>query len=118
MAIIVFFVIILLVCYAYGICRALYHLFDHCGWNENANPNAMAEILKISSEKVQYVKNGKKYKTTVLFSDGFYFITHRTNREDYFLSYKISVDESLMEEIITKACKMHNKAVNKYFKNL
>ena len=117
MTIVAIFFVILLACYAYSICRAVYYLFDHSGWEEHTKPNAKAGILKVSSEKVQYVKNGQKYKTTVWFSDGFYFITHKTNREDNFLSYEISVDEDLMEEIITKACKRHDKAVNQYFKN-
>lgn len=114
----VFFFIIIIAVFGFSLCRSFYHLFDHCGWKENSNPNARAEILNISSEKVQYVKNGKKYKTTVVFSDGFYFVTHKTNREDYFFTYEISVDEDVMQEIIAKARKKHEEAVNKYYKNM
>ncbi len=93
--------------------RAIYSLFDHTEWDEDSEPDLNAKITDVYSEKVQYVKNGMKYKTTVTFSDGFNFITHKTNREDYIFTYQISMDEELKKEIISKAVRSHKKAVEK-----
>ncbi len=102
-----------LVYFVFAIIRALYWRFDHYGWNPDASPDAEASIADVHSEKVQYTKNGVKYKTTVTFSDGFYYITHRTNREQQILSYTISIDKYLKAEIISRAKKAHEKAVQK-----
>ena len=80
---------------------------------KNSKPDINAKIINIDTQKVQYAKNGTKYKTTVSFSDGFIFITHKTNREDGFFNYQISIDESLRISIIEKAICLHQKAVEK-----
>lgn len=102
----------------YNMCRAFYYLFDHAKWDEDSKPNLDAKIIDIYTEKVQYTKNGMKYKTTVSFSDGFNFITHKTNREDGFFTYQISIDESLKLKIIEKAIRLHKKAVEAANKNI
>lgn len=98
----------------YNMCNSFYNLFDHTEWEDSSKLNLDAKIVDIKTEKVQYSKNGMKYKTTVFFSDGFNFITHKTNREDSFFSYQISMDESLLTEIISKAVRSHEKAVRNY----
>ena len=75
-----------------------------------------AKIVDINFEKVQYTKNGMKYKTTVSFSDGFKFITHKTNRKDSFFTYQISIDETLRQDIIEKATRLHIRAVENAYK--
>ena len=98
----------------FAIGRSIYHLFDHTKWDECSMPDLNAKIVDIHTEKVIYVKNGAKFKTTILFSDGFRFITHKTNREDGFLTYHIDIDESLMNEIMEKSISVHKKAVLSY----
>ena len=98
----------------YNMCNAFYNIFDHTEWEDYSKLNLNAKIVNIKTEKVQYTKNGMKYKTTVSFSDGFNFITHKTNRDDSFFSYQISIDESLQAEIISKAVLSHEKAVRNY----
>ena len=91
----------------------IWSLFDHTGWKPNSTPDRNAKISNVKRTRVEYTKNGMKYKTTIEFSDGFYFITHKTNREDGFFTYQISIDESLQQQIIDKAILKHNKYVKK-----
>ncbi len=93
--------------------REIYSKSDHTGWKKGSIPDRDATIVNISSEKVKYDKNDAKFKTTVQFSDGFYFITHRTNRENRLLSYTISLDSKLANEIAARARVMHNFEINK-----
>ncbi|MBE6761039.1 MAG: hypothetical protein E7551_02005 [Ruminococcaceae bacterium] len=115
MELIAVLVLILCVCLA---CRAIYHLFDHTDYDTTLPLDYNAKIVDIRSEKVQYAKNGAKYKTTVLFADGFRFITHKTKRENGFFTYQISIDEELMSKIVDKAISAHGKAVEKQIKKL
>ena len=98
----------------FSMVRSVYYLFDHTKWEEFSAPNLNAKIIDIHTEKVIYVKNGAKFKTIISFSDGFHFITHKTNRENSFLTYHINIDESLMNEIVEKAISAHEKAVSSY----
>ncbi len=98
----------------YNLVRDVYTWSNHYGWEENSTPDKNAKIQNISSEKVQYSKNGAKYKTKITFSDGFYFITHKTDREDGFLTYRIFISDELREKIISLAIEKHNIAVDKF----
>ena len=93
-----------------------YSYFDHWEWEDDDRLDKNAEIVSVTSDKVLYVKNGGKYKTTVTFSDGFVYITHTTNREDGFFHYYISVDEELKKVIIDNAIRQHGKVVDKVLK--
>ena len=95
-----------------------YSYFDHWEWEDDDRLDKNAEIVSVTSDKVLYVKNGGKYKTTVTFSDGFVYITHTTNREDGFFHYRISVDEELKKEIIKEAISCHNKTVDKILRKM
>lgn len=100
----------------YNMWRSFYYLFDHTECYDESLLSFEAKIVKIHTEKVKYSKNGMKYKTTVFFSDGFRFITHKTNREEGFFTYQISIDESLKQEIVEKAMRLHLKAVERISK--
>ena len=110
-AIIFFGVTLIFVAYCFG--RAFWSLFDHIEWGENSYPSYDAKIVDIRTEKVQYLKNGMKYKTTIYFSDGFMFTTHKTNRENGFFTYNISIDKKMLNEIINEAIRLHEKEVSK-----
>lgn len=99
----------------YGLIRAFLSLFDHGKWKKNSTPSAEARIVDMKTEKVQYVKNGTKYRTTVLFSDGFTYITHKTDRSDNFFTYSISISPELRDKIVYNAEKAHQKAVIRYY---
>ncbi len=107
---------ILIGCYIlYFVFMNIYSAFDHCGWDTDSNPDPNAKIIDISSKEVQYAKNGVKYKTTVKFSDGFYFVTYKTDRKDKLFTYQISIDQQLYDKIISKAVQKHLEAIKKRF---
>lgn len=93
--------------------KAFWSIFDHSIVPKHSILSQDAEILDIRSEKVQYTKNGMKYKTTVYFSDGFKFVTHETDREDGFLNYQISISPELSRWIIKGATLAHDEALRK-----
>ena len=93
--------------------KAFWSLFDHSIVPRNSTLSPDAEILDIRSKKVQYVKNGMKYKTTVYFSDGFQFVTHETEREDGILSYQISISPEQYKWMIESANEAHARALRK-----
>lgn len=93
--------------------KGIYYKFDHSYWDENSQPSLNAGIVDVVSEKVQYTKNNAKFKTTVTFTDGFRFVTHRTDRTQHFMTYDISVDKA---EVIALAMEAHKKAVEKKVK--
>lgn len=108
--------IILIAFFAYGFFRigkAIWSCFDHSWTVDNAKLHPGAKIVDINTEEVQYIKNGAKYKTTVRFSDGFTFVTHETEREDHFVSYKISLNKELYDQIIRSAIAAHDCALEK-----
>lgn len=111
----IFLLILLLAFPCYSIEKNIYSCFDH-SFIPSTRLKSDAKITNISSEKVIYVKNGAKYKTKVTFSDGFIFTTHKTNREDKFFSYNISVDNELAMEIAQRALNAHAKAYMKQMK--
>ena len=96
----------------YAVVRALQWSADHHGWEDGSAPDPEAKIVDVKSEKVKYSKNNAKYKTTVKFSDGFYYITHKTNREEHVGGkYKIYMDSLLEEEITESAKAAHDRAI-------
>ncbi len=95
--------------------KAVDSCFDHCSWRDGAKPDINAHIIDVHSNEVQYLKNGAKYETTVLFSDGFEYKTCKTNRKQHLLSYTISVDQELLSQIVSEAKRKHAEAVEKHF---
>lgn len=117
-AIFVFIMIIFLVRGLINFAKGFWSIFDHAKISKSAILREDAKIVNVRSEKVQYVKNGMKYKTTVTFSDGFTFITHETDRDDHFLSYNISISPELQEWIIRAATDAHEDAFEKQQRRL
>mgnify|MGYP004478296421 CR=1 FL=1 len=98
----------------YNSYMSIYTWADHYGWEENSNPDKNAKILNITSQQVQYTRNGAKLKTKISFSDGFYFITYKTDRDDGFMTYRIYLSGALKERIVADAVKHHSTAVDKF----
>lgn len=98
----------------YNICGDVHSWSDHYGWGKNSTPDKEAKIQNITSERVQFARNEAKFKTTVTFSDGFYFITYKTNRDNSVLTYKIYISDELKNEIINSAIKQHISAVDRF----
>ena len=107
-------ILIFFVCYAViSFSQELYSKFDHSKL-PSTQLQEDASVVDFKSEKVQYLKNGAKYKTHVYFSDGFEYVTFRTNRTSpHWYSYQISIDKELANSIIEKAIQAHEKAYAK-----
>lgn len=105
----VFGLVVLALCFV-QMGKAIWSCFAHTSWDKDATPDPDAIIVNINSQQVKYVKNGAKFKTTVEFSDGFTYVTHKTHRENHFGSYTISVNR---KEIAEAAKAAHAKAVEK-----
>jgi hypothetical protein len=69
-----------------------------------------AKVVNVSSFVVG-TKGGKKYKTILYFSDGFVYITYKTDRCAIWGGYSISKDAVLKSEILNDAFKAHQKAL-------
>jgi hypothetical protein len=91
----------------------IYAAFNHTHWAENAKPSKNAVITSTDVQQVKYAKNNAKFKTTVYFSDGFWFVTYKTNREQHMLSYTISTNKAEAERMATVA---HSAAIAKLVK--
>ena len=104
--------LIIVAIFIWVIHKEIWSLFDHSEvLSYELQPDA--EIVHIKTERVQYTRNNAKFKTTVYFSDGFSFVSHKTDREDGFFRYRISVGPELRERIISKAIIAHNRAIER-----
>ena len=104
----------------YNSYKSVYAWSDHYGWKDDSNPDKKAKIINITSEKVQYGSSATyaKLKTKITFSDGFYFITHKTdyNHTGAF-TYQVYLSDELRDKIISSAIEKHNLAVDKFINN-
>lgn len=115
------FVVLLLV-FGLGVCfynsfRSIYAWTDHYGWEDNSSPDKNAKIKNITSEKVLYGSSSTyaKLKTKITFSDGFYYITHKTDYNHIGVyTYQVYLSDELREKIIGLAIEKHDMAVEKF----
>ncbi|MBD5400885.1 hypothetical protein HDR61_04040 [bacterium] len=101
----------------YNTCGEVYSCFDHYGWEEISAPDKKATIQNITQEQVQYTRNKAKFKTKISFSDGFYFITYKTDRDYRILTYKIFISDELGKKIMDLAIEKHKLAVEEFKNN-
>lgn len=90
-----------------------YNSTDHQKIPPDAELLPNAEIVKVDRKR-SGLKGSYRFRTIVTFSDGFEYISHKTNVENYIISYTISVDRSLTKEILLDAVNAHACAVAKY----
>lgn len=91
-----------------SIAAEIYNFFNHSYYKkEKLRPDA--KIVDVKRETVGG-KNDKKIRTTVIFEDGFEYVTHKTDRENSFFSYRIQVKEATSKEILNDAIAAHQKA--------
>lgn len=117
---IVFILLISIVIICYNSYKSIYAWTDHYGWKEDSTPDKNAKIQNITSEKVQYGSSSTyaKLKTKITFSDGFYFITHKTDYEHLgAITYRVYLSDELKEKIISSAIEKHNLSVDKFINN-
>ena len=90
----------------------IYNAFSHSSVKSYENLRRDAKIVNVKRDTVGG-KNDKKIRTMVIFDDGFVFISHKTDRENHLMSYRIQVTESTAREILADAMKAHQKACDK-----
>lgn len=88
----------------------IYNAFSHSSGNKK-NLRRDAKIVNVKQDTVGS-KNDKKIRTTVVFDDGFEYISHKTDRDDSFFSYRIQVTEATRKKILEDAMQAHQKACN------
>ena len=89
----------------------IYNLFSHSSAKDYKNLRHDAKIVNVNRDTVGS-KNDKKIRTTVVFDDGFEYISHKTDRDDSFFSYQIQITEATKKEILVDAMEAHQKACN------
>ena len=89
----------------------IYNLFSHTNKKSCKNLRPVAKIADVKQETVGS-KNDKKIRTVVTFDDGFEYVSHKTDRDDSFFSYRIQVTEATRKEILEDAMEAHQKACN------
>lgn len=72
-----------------------------------------ARVISIDTKTVG-LKGTRKYRTTVVFSDGFEYISHMTGRDDEFSRYTIFLTPGMKKAIIADAKAAHFQRLRKY----
>ena len=72
-----------------------------------------AKVISVDTKSVG-LKQTMRYRTTVVFSDGFEYISHMTNRKDGVFHYTISLTTQMKNEIVTEAKIVHLQRLRKY----
>lgn len=90
----------------------IYNLFSHSSAKDYKNLRHDAKIVSVKRDTVGG-KNDKRIRTEVIFDDGFEYISHKTDRDDSFLSYRIQVTEATARKILEDALEAHQKACDK-----
>lgn len=88
-------------------------MYDHYRWKYTAKPDPNATIIGINTAKEKLTKQNVKFRTTVEFSDGFYYVSYDTTTSRGLISYTISMDNDLRNRIIQKAVTAHNSEFQK-----
>ena len=100
------FVIILLVI----IIKGVYNLTDHIKIEDKTALRINAKIKNVE-RKIVGSKGSKKYRTTIEFDDGFTYISHKTQDDNFIIMHRISISSELNDEIMNDAIEAHKKAV-------
>ena len=87
----------------------IYNAFSHTNKKSCKNLRPDAKIANVKQETVGS-KNDKKIRTVVTFDDGFEYVSHKTDRENHLMSYRIQVSEATRKEILEDAAEAHQKA--------
>jgi len=102
-------VVVLLILIFVIIYSSKYNSKEHIEYTKE-NLRADAKIIDFDVKLVGF-KDSRKYRTKVIFDDGFTYISHYTHREDSLLSYTITLTETMKEVIIKEAIRAHYEAM-------
>lgn len=91
---------------------AIYNSTSHCLIEDASKLRTGAQIIDVKSESVGH-KQTSALRTTVLFDDGFAYISHKSERRQFLATIQMRVTEDIMNEILFDAVKAHEDAVAK-----
>lgn len=107
--------VIVLIIVAVITCKDIYDSTSHSVCDNPTLLNEDARIINID-RKVVGTRGHKRYRTTLFFSDGFKFISHKNDISNRLVSYSISVPNEINKEIINDAFMAHAKMINRHKK--
>lgn len=89
--------------------------FVYSFWYDSTDHCVCKDILALRQDakpvdlqrKVINSYGHKKYRTTLVFDDGFRYISHKTNIDHHALSYTISITSNDNAELLQKAIAAH-----------
>ena len=90
--------------------ESIYNSKDHVSYTA-CRLKDDAKIISTNTERVGR-KTDTVYRTTILFDDGFCYISHKTNSDDLIFGYRVYVSPELKMEIIEDAIEAHKKAID------
>lgn len=105
--------VLLLLCLAAVIIKDIYDSTDHSSCDTNQNLRIDAVPIDVQ-HKIVGTKGHRRVRTTVLFNDGFQYISHKTDVEEHIFSYSISLSSATNAEIIYAAKEAHEKQYLKW----
>lgn len=78
------------------------------------NIATLREDVKISYVNRESVgtRGRRRWRTTVLFTDGFKYVSHKTDIQNHFASYTISISVNTNDEILQDALMAHHKIIS------
>ena len=109
--------VVMLVIIAIIIYKDIYNSTSHVIYDGSSILKEDATIID-AERKVVGTKGHRRLRTTLYFSDGFVFISHKTDVENLFFVYKISTTSEIDKEIINDAFTAHSKMILKIRGNL
>jgi len=95
--------------------------FTYWGWYNSTNHSACNDVcaLRDNARPIDMQRKevnsivGRRFRTTLVFDDGFRYITHRTNINRHIFTYSISVMPSDNIDILQEGIKAHDAFMKK-----
>ncbi len=87
-----------------------YNSKDHCSYDDVETLREDAQVINLTCNVVGN-KQKRRWRTEVYFDDGFRYISHKTDVNNYILGYRISITEGDKIDIIELAVEKHSKII-------
>ena len=92
--------------------KSWYDATNHHYIENKAQLSITAEIVNVDRYIVGS-KGDKRYRTIIEFSDGYTYVSHKSNIDNFILFKKVCISNELNDEIVEDALISHKKAVMK-----
>ena len=92
--------------------KSWYNVTGHCYIEDKSQLSITAKIINVE----RYIVGSKwdrRYRTIIEFSDGYTYVSHKSNIDEIFAYRKVYISDDLNVEIIEDAFASHEKAIRK-----